>query len=912
MAELKQSTIAGEKVTQQQSSHKRADFSKERVGAVAGTAGAVTQGIAKGTQKAVSDSFAGEDLSEIEIGANVDLLEEDRANLLTDAQVSSGGTITARQLSEQTDVALNRATLTQRGLQEALDRGLITEKQAKVRANIALKHSSNTLVGSLIVEPLRNIYAPTTGNPSGSPAVTFTKGAAEQEADVKQKARLQEVGKREASIQSLVLGGKTRGQAVETMAYQAKQKAELAALEFTIKKGEASDKMMLTASNLRLSNATERLDEDMMKAYQTGEKVEAQEVSILLGSVQRQADVIRRNAIEDGMSADGVKELDASLATYVKSRTDYINSQSNGTILAGAVKESENAAKIWTAQNFTEAYAINIALPAVGKDMGDRLFNKKQAQQVIGQYHGFTSDSDINKILKSVEDIIPSMGRVTRADPTMTSDDVVGVHSWMHNPTATPEARDEIMDIEKTNAIVEERFASLYKNSPNQSIKGATGKLQVALNSNAPDTTIRSYVDSVNIGVKSIRDNLSNSPTYGGYKFKFANTGDVLQGRSGGRGLVFPVAGEGQPPFPDDMKDAVKSVAKLMRDTPSMWAGQYESWEEATLAYLNDGASFSPAEVQANHKNTARGQLDFGDPTGISDAVTSVIETLGDLTGSTAGRIRDSEGIEQTAPREPAEQLNLIIKGLSEGNLKATDPMVQKALKDLTGGLLNEATPPTGNRFTNPADVNRQSEGEKFANRTTVTSGATEFLIKDEGYSEKLPANVPKTPKGAKESGMTVGGLDLAHGDKKAIESSLSKVLPAETVKELMANSSKTGDDARDVLKDVEIKLTNEDIRQVQEEYLTLVVDPQLEKALGDQYDTLPDSIKEPLRALSFLNVGPNSLKSLKKAFETGKDEDVEKAINNYESYWSKEAGTPHNKARSQRVADAIREFAEL
>jgi len=271
MAELKQSTIAGEKVTQQQSSHKRADFSKERVGAVAGTAGAVTQGIAKGTQKAVSDSFAGEDLSEIEIGANVDLLEEDRANLLTDAQVSSGGTITARQLSEQTDVALNRATLTQRGLQEALDRGLITEKQAKVRANIALKHSSNTLVGSLIVEPLRNIYAPTTGNPSGSPAVTFTKGAAEQEADVKQKARLQEVGKREASIQSLVLGGKTRGQAVETMAYQAKQKAELAALEFTIKKGEASDKMMLTASNLRLSNATERLDEDMMKAYQTGE-----------------------------------------------------------------------------------------------------------------------------------------------------------------------------------------------------------------------------------------------------------------------------------------------------------------------------------------------------------------------------------------------------------------------------------------------------------------------------------------------------------------------------------------------------------------------------------------------------------------------------------------------------------------
>ncbi len=224
------------------------------------------------------------------------------------------------------------------------------------------------------------------------------------------------------------------------------------------------------------------------------------------------------------------------------------------------------------------------------------------------------------------------------------------------------------------------------------------------------------------------------------------------------------------------------------------------------------------------------------------------------------------------------------ISNPNKENFIAREPAFPTIGKDLNIGDLREAV-----------DLLTPKEGEQ----------ASDFLIKDEGYSASLPANVPD-----ERSGITVGGLDIANGDERSIKKALGKVFDGDKVRKIMKASPLKGDKAVLALENIEISLTDEDIKTLQESYIKSFVVPSLKGVLGDSiYKEIPKKIRAPLEALTFLNLGPVSLKSLKKAFKTGKIEDFNIAINNYENYWNNQS--VHNQARSQRVADAIREYRD-
>jgi hypothetical protein len=186
-----------------------------------------------------------------------------------------------------------------------------------------------------------------------------------------------------------------------------------------------------------------------------------------------------------------------------------------------------------------------------------------------------------------------------------------------------------------------------------------------------------------------------------------------------------------------------------------------------------------------------------------------------------------------------------------------------------------------------------------------------DIIKEDEGYTSSNSINVPAQTAG--NSGITIAGVDLAaakESDVEALFSMLEGEVSKEQIDLLKANSHLKGRAAGSFLTDnnISFNLSEELLGEIPAE-LSKSYELQIIKGLGgeENYNSLPDSIKAPLVGLTWLNYGKNSVKALRKAIESGADEDWDTAISNYEHYWDNQS--QHNKNRSQRVANAIKNY---
>lgn len=182
---------------------------------------------------------------------------------------------------------------------------------------------------------------------------------------------------------------------------------------------------------------------------------------------------------------------------------------------------------------------------------------------------------------------------------------------------------------------------------------------------------------------------------------------------------------------------------------------------------------------------------------------------------------------------------------------------------------------------------------------------AAEKIAEDEGYSPKLTMNVPSN-----NSGITIAGVDLAEfsGDKNNFLQMLEGFGNPDAAI-LKGAFNLKGDEAKKFIKDnnINISLNKEQIKQIPLQTIDVYEKRVINKIGEDNYKKLPNEIKTPLLALSWLNVGPNALKSLKKSIESGDKEDWKETIYQYDNYWNKQ--TAHNRKRAKNVADAIRAY---
>lgn len=181
------------------------------------------------------------------------------------------------------------------------------------------------------------------------------------------------------------------------------------------------------------------------------------------------------------------------------------------------------------------------------------------------------------------------------------------------------------------------------------------------------------------------------------------------------------------------------------------------------------------------------------------------------------------------------------------------------------------------------------------------------YIAEDEGYSAKLPMNVPSA-----KSGITIAGIDLMAADAtdEELVQILSPYVDGPTLKMLVANRNLTGPAARRFIQanNLKVDLTDEDVKEIPSHFYTKYA-AKVESHLGtDNYNKLDEEVKARLTALTWLNTGPKSMAVLKEAIEKDTPEAWEVAAKMYDNYWPKQ--NAHNRQRSQKVADAIRQYA--
>ena len=185
-----------------------------------------------------------------------------------------------------------------------------------------------------------------------------------------------------------------------------------------------------------------------------------------------------------------------------------------------------------------------------------------------------------------------------------------------------------------------------------------------------------------------------------------------------------------------------------------------------------------------------------------------------------------------------------------------------------------------------------------------------------EGYSEGLQINVPDTT----GSGVTIAGLDIGDGaegkdgklailkdyltpeDYKLVES--LKGLKGPAAQQALAKLQDEGKLLKDGL-----GLTQEDLNEITARQADKEIKDVYKFIPKDKFAQLPLAVQRGVAGVEFNVHGPNSMRSVRKAIESGKTEDWQAAANNYMNFFSS-LGSP-SKEQGKKWRKEFTEWAE-
>lgn len=185
-----------------------------------------------------------------------------------------------------------------------------------------------------------------------------------------------------------------------------------------------------------------------------------------------------------------------------------------------------------------------------------------------------------------------------------------------------------------------------------------------------------------------------------------------------------------------------------------------------------------------------------------------------------------------------------------------------------------------------------------------------------EGYSEGLQINVPDTT----GSGVTIAGLDIGSGAEGADGklSILKDYLSPEDYKLVESLKGLKGEEAQQALAKLQdegkllkdgLGLTQEDLNEITARQADKEIKDVYKFIPKDKFAQLPLAVQRGVAGVEFNVHGPNSMKSVRKAIESGKTEDWQAAANNYMNFFSG-LGSP-NKEGGKKWRKEFTEWAE-
>lgn len=853
----------------------RPDSRQEQLNSLVG----IGTALGKASAREAGAEFTGGDLTQAEVNTQADAAEADLDNQITDAMVAGGGTLQGsigdqeRTQREIKDASLTEFAQNDRVLLELRDRGSISTIEARGRRQLNLKRALSNPINALFKGEFMNAAKSLTGGAKGAVAEIFPYTAEELKSQAILKEQVEAEAEHEGKVASLVAStGRPVSSVRRELQDQAEAEIQMKQIERTKQQRSLNGEEFSLEHGLRRSSSARGLYLDLNKrtAANGGNGLNADDMV----AVKRTLDQTYRGMLEainsnnDGSGTVNIGEAERNserekLKLWKEGMEASFEDYDAATLDKNRIAQSEQLADKLGWQYFPDFKVLERISPKIveimmlegGLENIDKFTRKGFGKDVEASVAGIRAATQfsLNKPPENVD-----------VAGTMISAITVGGSSAGIDYVTSPEIQED-----KAKKI---NLAKIYDATPDVALQAYN---TIDAQKKAPENYMfrREINDAMTAGLSKMNR----------IKEMIGAKGEVIFAEP--ENPVYKGFGSGNPIIRDIMKpnpnwilnlpDGMQENARDLKSMHNMVVRQPWMWNHVKDNYVNGSDAFN---------GYMRGEW------------TVNIELL-DQPTTDAGASEGGKDL-GAAPRISGNDAPITVdRSPIQGEVPAGSRMSRQEIRDRPR---KPQEPATG---IDPERLTPLLEKQKMP-VTAVSRGVTaaELLVGDEGYSSTLPANVP-----GDTSGITVGGLDIANGDRKAVLKALNKVMTPEKVKEIMAKSKLVGDVADKALAKIDIKLSNEDIAILKESYLKDIVDPILDKQLGKT--KVPSEILEPLRALTFLFPGPNSAKSLKKAIDTEKPEDFDKAINNYETFFKNPKG--NQAARAQRVADAIKVYKD-
>ena len=653
MAELKQKEFGVKTQFQTITPQKSPDFRADNIKSGLQLASGLLKAEAAEEGREAAKTLSGTDLSLADVNRNVDIFEESMANNVTDAQVASGGTVTARQIAEIKDATLNQVNLSSRGLQEAINRGVVSHLEASARANVSLQRASNSLVGSLFQDDFRNAFSKVTGNPAGSPALTLTKSPAEVQQEANNKAIVEANASRTKQVQMQAAKDKSTFEQAEfkIIALENKQ-AEVVKMDALDKENLRSDEEKLRGAGTQFSTAIAPLMDDITAAFTSGRGLDPNEAVSLNQRIKVTADQIVNSHVSKGMGSKAQKALKEQATAWAKDQQQYVDDISLGKVSKELQDIIATGAQNLLATEMPLVYAMaKLGSPQLAQSLA--LMEPKTRREHVRRL-GFNVES----MLSLTDEFLKLKNVVDPQVKTHPKDAGVLAPTMSMNGG---DANKKILDEYEASGGNLSDLATEWKASPEMSLMTIADSLSGQIES-GDKNSVRIGVDILNMSRDKYFRLIEDYDVPKDYQY-------TIEQNPGKRfpDISFPAG------LPDGEQQIIRQMYRAIDATPSLWREEFGSSQEAFTAVMNDGHEFTTEKIT---KPILKGE--------------GVAEAIAEFGATEASRIRKREGIELTEDRPAQEQLDIIVQGLSSGKLKTT-PDVLESITKLTGQLKAEA-----------------------------------------------------------------------------------------------------------------------------------------------------------------------------------------------------------------------------